>query len=126
MTEATKQRWLFGTLVIGVLVVVSLELRDIDPAERLGAVALLAGSAVPGFLLMWLREKYLRRTGKRPLDKPSGDRMNALIFASVGIAMIMRALMGPLLLVSFYGALAGIGIGAFIYVRKDLERLGKA
>jgi hypothetical protein len=125
MTETTKQRWLIGVVGVGALVVGLLTLSDVEPSDRLVAVILLVLSGVLGIVLMWLRDIYLRRTGKLPSDKPSGDRMNALILASVGVVMVIRALLSPQLLVAFYGALAGLCAGAFIFIRKDLERLGK-
>lgn len=126
MTETTKQRWLFGIGAVVSLGAGALAVSEIEPSRRAGAVVLLVVSAGPGFGLMWLRELYLRRTGKRPLDKPPRVWMNTLIFASVGIAMILQALAGPLVLAGMFGAFAGVSAGLWVYIGKDLERLDKA
>ncbi len=73
---------------------------------------------------MHVREVYLRKSGKRPRDKPPSGVMLTMALAFVGLAGLFRRL-DPSLQVLAYGIIAGLTLGLFVYIGNDIRRLRK-
>ena len=124
MTEVTRQRWLVGVIGIGSAFVGLLELRNVVGERRPLAIGLLILGIPAGFALLYARELYLRRSGKRPADKPGKEGMNTLFVIAIGMIVVFR-LLNPLAMVFGYGVIAGLMLGIFVFIENDLRRLGR-
>jgi drug/metabolite transporter (DMT)-like permease len=122
MDEIRQQRWLFGVLAIATLIVGALEFRHISSEDRLFGVVLLASGAALGFGVMFVRERYLRRSGKRPLDKPPQSVTLGFVIAGVGLAGF-TVVLDPSFKVLIYGIMLGVMIGLIAYIGADIRRL---
>jgi hypothetical protein len=124
VSETRQQRWLAAVVGIGALFVGALELRNVPPNDRLLAVGLFAVGVLPGFAIMLARELYLRKSRKRPLDRPDSGTMVTLSLAFVGLAGLSR-LLDPTVRVLAYGITAGLALGLVLFIGSDIRRLGR-
>lgn len=122
MDEARQQRWLSGVILVVGVVAIGLEFRSIPASDRGLGLALIALGLVVGFGIMFARDRHLRRTGKRPLDRPSSAAIFALALFVVGLTGLVR-LMPPVLRVLALGIVVGLILGFFVYIGQDVNRL---
>ena len=123
MTELTTQRRLFAVLAISSVMVGIIEFRDIGRDHWVEAAIRGIIAAALGFIAMVVRERYLQKTGKRPLDKPR-DILTFVIVMS-GVSGLLFQLLGPTGRVFLFGLGAGVCVGLYRFIDRDLRRLGR-
>ena len=119
---ARVQRRLGWAVAIGSLIVGAIKFMDLQPKDRLLGLVLFLVVPIPGFAILFFRERHLQRTGKRPADKPTPNVMWPLMLGIVGLIGLAR-LLADQFEVFLYGVFLGLGIGLSKYLPRDVYRL---
>jgi amino acid transporter len=122
MSETRQQRS-FGIVVAIFAAIAGLaEFRNVSSEDLLLAAMLLLAGALAGFGIMHARERWLQKSGRRPLDKPSSSVLVPFYLLILGLVGLFR-LLSPPLRVGSYGVMLGVMLGFIVYIGRDIQRL---